>query len=160
MRKLYKIQDGILRYHEAWIHDQQLFEHWGVAGDRGELRHHRLEPGASGTNPVEKALQTAVHDGFRVLEPDEHSTLVIEYPISGMGTELDLLKRHKLEDHVDQLLGWTGLGHCDGGSTGSGTMEVFCLVADFDIARRVIADDIAKSGFSGYSRIYRLEDDA
>lgn len=30
------------------------------------------------------------------------------------------------------MLGWTGLGHVDGGSIGSGTMEVGCEVVDFE----------------------------
>lgn len=42
----------------------------------------------------------------------------------------DLKKRTRLEDHLNELLGWTGLGHCDGGSIGSGTLEACCLVVD------------------------------
>src|SRR5262249_42675093 len=51
-------------------------------------------------------------------------------------------------------LGWTGLGNCDGGSIGSGTMEVCCFVVDFKIARRVIEDDLKNTKFADYSRIY------
>ena len=35
------------------------------------------------------------------------------------------------------ILNWgTGLGHTDGGSIGNGTMEVGCIVVDFDIAKK------------------------
>jgi hypothetical protein len=58
---------------------------------------------------------------------------------------------------MDETLGWTGLGHCDGGSIGSGTMEVCCLVVDFQIAKKVIQKDLAKTEFSDYSRIFEEE---
>jgi hypothetical protein len=46
------------------------------------------------------------------------SFLEIEYIIDGFGTEQDLDKRHKLEERMDEVLGWTGPGHTDGGSIG------------------------------------------
>ena len=72
-----------------------------------------------------------------------------------MGSMTDLDKRHRLEERMDQTLGWTGLGHCDGGSIGTGTMEVCCLVVDFDIAKRVIEADLKNTEFGDYTRIYR-----
>lgn len=52
------------------------------------------------------------------------------------------------------MLGWTGLGHCDGGSIGSGTMEVCCFVVDFEIGRKVIAADLKGTKFDDYTRIF------
>ena len=43
----------------------------------------------------------------------------------------------------------------DGGSSGSGTMEVCCMVVDFEIARQAIQKDLAETEFSDYSRIYQ-----
>ncbi len=71
-----------------------------------------------------------------------------------MGTTEDLNKRHKLEERMNERLGWTGLGECDGGSIGSGTMEVCNYVIDFDIAKKVIEDDLKGTIFSDYTRIY------
>lgn len=70
-----------------------------------------------------------------------------------MGTATDLDKRRALEDRMNETLGWTGLGHCDGGSIGLGTMEVCCCVVDFDIARCVIEEDLKGTEFADYSRI-------
>ena len=56
---------------------------------------------------------------------------------------------------MNETLGWTGLGDCDGGSIGSGTMEVCCYVADFDIAKRAIEADLRDTEFGDYTRIYR-----
>jgi hypothetical protein len=71
-----------------------------------------------------------------------------------MGTPADLEKRHKLEDRLNETLGWTGIGHCDGGSIGSGTMEACCLVVDFEAAKRVIEADLPGTEFADFSRIY------
>lgn len=54
---------------------------------------------------------------------------------------------------MNETLGWTGLGHCDGGSIGSGTMEICCLVADFEIAKRVIGADLAGTKFADFTQI-------
>jgi len=65
-----------------------------------------------------------------------------------MGTPDDLEKRTRLQSRMDQTIGWTGLGHCDGGSIGSGTMEVCCFVVDFEVARQVIEKDLTNTEFS------------
>jgi hypothetical protein len=54
---------------------------------------------------------------------------------------------------MNETLGWTGLGNCDGGSIGSGTMEVCCFVVDFKIAKRVVEKDLKNTKFADYSRI-------
>ncbi|MEO1489379.1 MAG: hypothetical protein AAFR88_08100 [Pseudomonadota bacterium] len=82
---------------------------------------------------------------------------MIEYSVDGMGSEQDLDKRHRLEDRMNETLGWTGLGMCDGGSIGSGSMEVCCFVVDYDLAKRVIEMDVQNTEFRDYTRIY-LED--
>lgn len=75
-------------------------------------------------------------EGYNEISIDEHSTVLIEYPIDGMGTTQDLEKRYRLECRMNETLGWTGLGHCDGGSIGSGTMEVCCFVVDWQVAKK------------------------
>ena len=71
-----------------------------------------------------------------------------------MGTKSDVEKRHRLQDRMDETLGWSGLGHCDGGSIGSGTMEVCCFMVDFELAKSVIQADLEKSEFADYTRVY------
>ncbi|WP_244951636.1 hypothetical protein [Pseudoalteromonas luteoviolacea] len=55
---------------------------------------------------------------------------------------------------MNETLGWTGLGHCDGGSIGSGTMEVCNYVVDFKVAKTVIENDLKGTEFENYTRIY------
>ncbi len=83
---------------------------------------------------IQKEIDSLVVQGYRPFEEEDHATLLIEYAVEGMGTENDVEKRHRLEAHMNETLGWTGLGMCDGGSIGSGTMEVCSYVVDFYIS--------------------------
>lgn len=85
---------------------------------------------------------------------EAHIVLLVEYPVEGMGSSTDIEKIGRLMELLDDLLGQTGLGICDGNSIGSGTMEAACYVVDFEIAKRVIAKALANTEFADYSRIY------
>ena len=152
MIKLYKKVKGVLRYHEAWANDGTITEHWGEVGKRGKLRQHEMRGRKSEKRALREVLQAAIDDGYE--DMDDLKVVLIEYKIRGMGTAKDLDKRHDLQDRMNETLGWTGLGHCDGGSIGSGTMEVCCLVVDVGIALRVIKTDLKGSPFANYSRIF------
>ena len=105
---------------------------------------------------VQKEIDEKISEGYAEFDEDKISFLEIEYKIDGFGSGNDLDKRHRLEERMDQTLGWTGLGHTDGGSIGSGTMEVCCIVVDFEIAKKVIEQDLKNTEFSDYSRIYKM----
>jgi hypothetical protein len=160
MIKLYKrMEDGRLAYHEAWANGGSITEHWGIAGTRGERRSHRMKS-RDEESEVERALMGAREAGYEEVDPDDERRLIVEYVISGMGTPADLEKRHRLEQCLNETLGWTGLGMCDGGSIGSGTMEVCCFVVDFDRSRAVVEETLKTTEFADYSRIYDEDGDA
>lgn len=159
MRKLYKRINGVLHYHEAWANGGEVIEHWGVAGERGETTTHKLPSNSDAEAVVEEILKRAVAASYVPVEAIGEATLLIEYVVAGFGTPEDLDKRHALEDRLGETLGWTGLGHCDGGSIGSGTMEVCCFVADFGVAKRVIEADLVGTEFGDFSRIYQEDTD-
>lgn len=154
MIKLYKRVKSVLRYHEAWENDGTITEHWGVVGERGSSREHKMPSRKSEDAALREVLRAALDDGYAELDEDELKVVLIEYPVDGMGSGTDLSKRHALEDRMNETLGWTGVGYCDGGSIGSGTMEVCCMVVDAGIAAQVIAADLKNTEFSDYSRIY------
>jgi len=153
MLKLYKRTKDALRYHEAWCSDGTITEHWGVVGEQGESREHKLPKNAEEEQAILDVLRPSADDGFRPIE--DLTVLLIEYAVDGFGTNQDLDKRYALQDRMDETLGWTALGHCDGGSIGSGTMEVCCFVVDFDIAKGVIEADLKGTEFGDFTRIYR-----
>jgi hypothetical protein len=154
VEKLYKQVDGVLHYHEAWADRGSITEHWGVVGERGSTRQVSVPKGASVEAAVAKVLRPAREAGYAPIDIENHRRLVVEYAVDGFGTHADVDKRHALEDLLDEVTGWTGIGHCDGGSIGSGTMEACCFVVDFEIAARVIAAALATTPFSDFTRIY------
>jgi hypothetical protein len=160
--KLYRRNptDGrITRYHEAWVHGTKIMEHWGELGTQGESREHRRDARLGEDDNIRRVLQAALDAGYAPVDEDALQVVLVEYPIDGFGNAADLRKRHELEERLNETLGWTGLGHVDGGSTGSGTMEVSCLVVDADVARRVIAADLDDTPFAEYSRIFAEEEE-
>jgi hypothetical protein len=153
--KLYKRVDGRLQYHEAWLDEGIITEHWGTVGDHGSSQEHPAPPHKSEKAALREVLKSALDSGYEPIGDEQTSIVLIEYEIDGFGTPADLEKRHALESRMNETLGWTGVGHCDGGSIGSGSMEVTCVVVDADIAKRVIEDDLKGTEFSDYSRIYQ-----
>lgn len=155
MLKLYKIIDSKLHYWETWDNDEKTATvHWGIVGNRGQDK--KVPLGFIGRKKIQKEIDAKVSDGYREIDLVDMFSLEIEFLVDGFGTSKDLDKRYELAERLNNLLGWTGLGHVDGGSIGSGTMEVGCLVVDFDLAKKIIEHDLKNTKFSNYSRIYDL----
>jgi hypothetical protein len=153
--KLYrKVAPAETHYHEAWLDGDAVVEHWGAVGNRGASRRHPTNPSLDEAGNLERVLAPARSKGFAPVPLEDHSVLLVEYTVEGMGNAADVEKRYRLPDRLDDLLGWTGTGHCDGGSIGSGTMEACCYVVNFAVARDVIIKDLADTEFANYTRIY------
>lgn len=160
--KLYRISDegNGKEYWETWEEASGCHRvHWGELGTVGESKIVSSTFMRTAVRVIQKEIDERLSRGFRPISPEDHAVLMIEYQIDGMGSEDDLSKRHELEDRMNETLGWTGLGACDGGSIGSGTMEVCNFVVDFDLAKRVIEEDLANTEFADYTRIYREDSD-
>ena len=158
MLKLYKFADGSKSYWETWEHDGVHTVHWGTLGTRGDSKELRSTFFKKATDTIQKEIDQRTAEGFEPIDPDDHAILLIEFAVDGMGSGTDLDKRHRHQERMDETLGWTGLGNCDGGSIGSGTMEVCCYVVDFDIAKSVIEADLRDTEFGDYTRIYREDE--
>jgi len=158
MIKLYKGTPGGVLYHEAWSADLVITEHWGALGESGCTRDHELNEMDDPDEALEVVLASARASGFTELRDDQLRWLSIEYRIQGTGDAADRNKRHALEDRMNEVLGWAGLGQCEGGSIGYGWMDVRCQVVDFELARRLIETDLSGSPFADYSRIHALDE--
>jgi len=151
MIKLYNDKN---EYWEAWEHKGEFIAHWGELGSQGFTTKIERTFFRSAKKRLEKAIAKKRSEGFREKDREELYTLIVEFEVEGHGTGKDIDKRERLFERMNDLLGWTGLGHCDGGSIGSGTMEVCCFVVSFDLAKKVIAKDLTGTEFENYSRIY------
>ena len=159
MLKLYKLIDNELNYWETWDKDEKTaIIHWGIVGQRGKDKEVKSGLFSNFRKTVQKEIDEMIAEGYTEFDEDNVAFLEVEYKIDGFGTDQDLDKRHKLEDRLNELLGWTGLGHVDGGSIGSGTMEAGCIVVDFDVAKKVIENDLKNTEFGDYSRIYKMDE--
>ena len=156
MLKLYRFADGKKEYWETWEESSGSHTiHWGELGTRGESRDVRSTLFAKAEKAIQKEIHRLVELGFHPIDLDDHHILLIEYAVDGMGTVDDVEKRHRLEDRMNEALGWTGIGMCDGGSIGSGSMEVCSYVVDFDVAKTVSERDLACTEFANYTRIFK-----
>jgi len=160
MIKLYKPIENKLHYWETWDKDEKTAViHWGIVGQPGQNKEVKGGLFLNFRKTVQKELDAKLQEGYTAFDEENASFLEIEYKIKDFGTEQDLDKRHRLEEKMDEVLGWTGLGHTDGGSIGSGTMEVGCIVVDFDLAKKAIEEALKDTEFSNYTRIYKMDDE-
>lgn len=156
MLKLYKFTDAKKEYWETWDNDDGSHTvHWGELGTTGQSKEVKGSLLKKPEKIIQKEIDEMVSAGFRPV--DDEYTLLIEYAVEGMGSGEDVEKRHRLQDRMNETLGWSGLGHCDGGSIGSGTMEVCNFVVDFEVAKSVIERDLKGTEFENYTRIYDEE---
>ncbi|WP_438483373.1 hypothetical protein [Oleiharenicola lentus] len=155
MIRLYRKNSDGLEYWETWEADGKHTIHSGQAGYRGKSETVRGSLFRSSAKTIDALIAEKKKEGFYQIPNLE--TMIIEFTIRGRGTPEDLEKRHRLEDRMNETLGWTGLGHCDGGRIGSGTMEVRCFVVNFEIAAKSVTADLAGTEFSRFSRIYRRD---
>ncbi len=159
MIKLYKLHDNKLHYWETCDKDEKTaIIHWGIVGQRGQDKEVKGGLFSNFRSIVQKEINEKLKEGYEEFEEHNMTFLEVEYLIDGFGTEEDLDKRHRLEERLNELLGWTGLGHVDGGSIGSGTMEAGCVVVDFEIAKKIIEEDLKDTEFSNYSRIFKMNE--
>jgi predicted DNA-binding WGR domain protein len=142
MRKMLKHTSDGYEYWQVWQDEAVLVVHWGTIGERGQMR--RLPIDGDAKKMMMSLTKEQRTKGFKPLNEDKLHDFVIIYNIDGFGTIDDLNKRHRIEELMDECLGWTGNGHCDGGDIGGDTMTICCLVVDPVIASDTIKSELEK----------------
>jgi hypothetical protein len=155
MFKFYRRTDDGLLYREAWANGFNVVEHWGRCGERGEVKEHAAESSEQVALTLGSIANDALQAGFKPISEKRMKMLIVEYPIENAMSEA-VQRRHQLEDQFNELVGWLGLGHLDGGSIGSGTMEVALVVVDFEIARVALEKATVGTVLAGFTRIYKM----
>ncbi|WP_328816723.1 hypothetical protein [Priestia flexa] len=69
-------------------------------------------------------------------------------------------KRHHVEDLMNECLGWTGNGFCDGGDIGSFTANIVNYVIDPEKATQTIIENLEKNNLLEGAKIAYLDDDS
>jgi hypothetical protein len=152
--KLYRRDEhGTLLYHEAWRAGGRVVEHWGRVGEPGDRRFHELDDDLDERTVIARLLGPFQAAGGREIPLDDHEPLAVVFAaVEGQG-EAERAKLQALEDRLDELLGWHGLGHCDGHAADGPELIVECFVVDADAGRRVIAADLAGTEFADFIAI-------
>ena len=65
--------------------------------------------------------------GYKKLDEEELIEFVLQYDYTDDQLEEALEKRHQVQEIMDEALGWSGNGHCDGGDIGSGQLIYLLL---------------------------------
>jgi hypothetical protein len=145
MLKLYKTVRGRVRYWEAWKRNTKLAVHTGLLGHWGRLDLMAMKRGESENAAIKRYSKAPLAEGYAPIAESEHKMLVVQYRVAGWGSAKDLDARNAVEEILNESLGWTGNGHCDGGDIGSGTINLFCFVVDPALAVKAIARDLKKA---------------
>jgi len=156
MTTLYKVVTDRIFYWETWNNEgKDWIIHFGKVGERGHSEKVKNSLFSSAERKVKQLIAEKKREDFIEVSVEDHDILIIEYKVDGHGSVEDLNKRHELEDFMNDKLGWVGLGHCDGGSIGSGTMEICCFVINFEKSLPFIEKTLQNTAFSDYIRIYK-----
>lgn len=147
MFKTYRKVEAGLEYWEAWISDHGVTQHRGMCGHTGKSR--LLPVLISPLQALESDRADAFRQGFRPIPETRLHLLAVELKADDGGDWRELLDRRvALEDWLNQELGWTGLGHCDGGEMGGGAATAYCLVVRVPLAVTVLKARLPSSPFA------------
>lgn len=147
--KLYRRSADLLEYFELWQDDDAVIVHKGQCGDRGAAEA-ITEPNEGARQKLIRALANQQRlAGFKPIPPSRMARLVLSALATG-DPATAIGRRHALEKLLNQELGWLGLGYCDGGDIGAGSMEVFCEVVDWRLANEALQQRLAGTAFADF----------
>jgi len=157
MFRLFKRDEAgtIAGYHEVWVElkPRRIVEHWGMVGTRGETDAHRIKLFRSLEQQIADLLDPARALGFSEIDPAEYKALIVAYEIGEAWQPDDEEKIRAAEDALTEVLGWTGLGSCEGATVTDTMIEYTCRVLDTDLATARIHEQMTGTEFEDYSRI-------
>ncbi|PSL41011.1 hypothetical protein B0H99_103145 [Planomicrobium soli] len=158
MIKLIKEINSTLAYWEVWNDGKLLTIHSGFVGETGDTEELKLKMFERSEKVMDKLAEEKLAEGYDYLDEDELIELVLQYPYEEQHMEKALEKRHQVEDLVNNCLGWTGNGACDGGDIGSGTTNIFNYVIDVEKALKTILEELTEENLLENVKIAFLDE--
>ncbi len=143
MIKLVKQEKDKMLYWEVWGEDEKtLIIHCGCVGDTGEMYEIELYPFQRVEKEMKELADEQLAGGYKKLDEEELIEFVLQYDYTDDQLEEALEKRHQVQEIMDEALGWSGNGQCDGGDIGSGTINIFTFVIDVDKALQTTLEEL------------------
>ncbi len=140
--KMIKQVDDEVLYWEVWQDGKTLIIHYGPVGNTGETEEKKLSLFQRAEKVMDTLAEEKTNEGYNYVDEDELIELVVQYSYEEKDMEAVLEKRHHVEDLMNECLGWTGNGFCDGGDIGSGTANIFNYVVDIEKAVTTIIEEL------------------
>lgn len=144
MLNLYKCGRAGTRFWQAWTRGAWGVTNEGTLGVRGKVKYLMPKDDKSMAEIIAEAAQKQRAKGYAEIAPEEHFQVVVQYRLETWGSTEDLGKGHKVELLFNECLGWTGNGRCDGNDIGSGSINIFSLVVDPDLAVETMRGELQK----------------
>lgn len=145
MIKMIKHFDDKVYYWEVWQNGKYVVVHFGMAGDKGETEKKKLSLFQNAEKLMNELAEEKEKEGYSYLDEDKLIELVVQYNYEESEMEKALNLRHSVEDLMNECLGWTGNGSCDGGDIGSGTANIFNYVLDVKRATKTIIEELTNN---------------
>jgi len=149
MIKLYKRTEEGLFYHEAWITGMQIIEHKGKVGTTGEAFSFDYTKGQPDELSLERTLKAARKEGFMEIPPEAHHEVSLRWNFESTPTDLKKINE-ELEEILNEILGWQGLGEVQNITANNRQSEVRCLVVDLEVTVNRFSEVLLESRYSGY----------
>ena len=124
MLRLYSRQFDRPAYWETWEKEGQTCIHFGTVGERGETLWFPAHLREAMTRKLAGEVEKLREKGYEELAPDEFCQFVVQYPTA----LIDAATRERLEALIDEALGWTGNGTCDGVDANGQRVNILCAV--------------------------------
>lgn len=148
MLKLYKRENNSILYAECWVHENVATVHLGVVGDNGQSREFVCDDESSSMDNFQKEY---AEQGYTIWPEEHYHWVVLQWPMKTLeGSAYNRGMRDKATAILDELLGWTGLGHVDGFDMGRTSnpkeefaLNIFCMVINSEIAVKCIIDTLS-----------------
>jgi hypothetical protein len=128
--KLYKREGDTMLYWEAWDENEEILVHFGQLGQMGETTTIPLAEFEPPATAIMRHADDARAAGFSEIETEDLYELIVQYSDASRGDAFV----SRVEDLLNDVLGWTGLGHCDGSDIADGMINFFCFVVDPKVA--------------------------
>ncbi|MFM9402786.1 hypothetical protein ACKLNQ_12750 [Myroides odoratimimus] len=124
---------GNIVYKESWVEvDQQYcIIHWGKYGYQGKTKQMFLSEYASEQEYFKIFANECEEEGYSLIPTEEMYQVVIQFPLaSTFGNKRDKWLQEKVEEYLNEYLGWRGVGHVDGFDIGGFKLNIFCKVVE------------------------------
>ncbi|WP_130068138.1 hypothetical protein [Bacillus albus] len=138
------IKQGIdkMLYWEVWEDERILIVHYGCVGDEGEMYEIKVPVFQRAEIEMKKLVDEQLANGYKELDEEELIEFVLQYVYTDDQLEDGLEKRQKIQEIMDEALGWSGNGYCDGGDIGSGTINIYTFVIDVNKALQTTINEL------------------